>query len=166
MIFKHICSYLLLETIHIIIKRLRWRWIRSIYLVIDISTILTIFLALFDNITKTKKTVDKLTCSTKNIFWCVYIILRDFHSFQYRRYKEQKHYSQNNTNDHKSDAIPSFFLVFFFIMRKNEHYDSADECINTSNEYQKNYQGQNCQNDILEISISINSIHRICKKTK
>jgi len=44
-------------------------------------------------------------------------------------------------------------------MRENEKYDCTDERIETSTNDQEHYQSQNSQNDILEISISIDSIH-------
>ena len=44
-------------------------------------------------------------------------------------------------------------------MRENEKYDCTDKCIETSTNDQEYYQSQNSQNDILEISIGIDSIH-------
>jgi len=49
-------------------------------------------------------------------------------------------------------------------MRENKHNNSTNECIDASNYNQNNYQGQNSQDNILKISIIIDSIHAQQKK--
>lgn len=44
-------------------------------------------------------------------------------------------------------------------MGKDKEDDGADKCIDTSDQDQNDYQGQNGQDDILEIGVSVDSIH-------
>lgn len=114
---------------------------------------------MFDDIAETEKSGDELPRSAENICRRVDIIFWDFHPFKHYRYQKQEHDSQDDTDNHESDAIPSFFLVFFLAMRKDEHDDCTDKRIYASDNHQNDHQRQNGQDDILKISISIYSVH-------
>jgi hypothetical protein len=44
-------------------------------------------------------------------------------------------------------------------MRKDKKNNSANKCIDTTDQNQNHHQGQNSQDDVLKISISVDSIH-------
>jgi len=134
MCFQTILLWEILEAIFIVSDRLRKRRVRGrvCITIINLAIILTIFLALFDYISQIEKPVHEFTGSAEDIAWRIDIIFRDFHPSQNRRYQEQKQNSENHTDNHESDAIPSFFLVFFLGMREDEHDDGANERIYAS----------------------------------
>lgn len=153
-----------LEFILILGDRFRKRSFCSISIIVEITAIFIILLAFFDYITETKCSIYKFPCPTKDITWRIRIIFRNIHKSKYHRDQKQQCYSQNNSYNHKSDTIPSFFLIFFFTMREHKKDDGTNECIDASHNHQNDYQSQYGQDNILEICVSIDSIHSEPKK--
>lgn len=147
-----------LEIIPIISYRRRKIW-RGIYILIRLTAIFTLFLALLDNIAEIKEAIDDLACLAENIRRRIDVVLWHFHPSENYRHEKQQQYRKYDADDHESDAIPSFLFVFFLAVGENKKDDCADKCIDTSHDNQDNDQGQNSQDDILEISIGIHCVH-------
>lgn len=57
-----------------------------------------------------------------------------FESFEQDREDKQKHQRQEDTQDHKSDAIPGLFDLIRFASREDKQKNRSEKAVNRSSE--------------------------------